>query len=220
MNASEHAKLLSSLHANFVRQIIPRRYWQGFDGYLVQFPENAIVKEAAIKWAAGFTPRQERGLVLGGQVGCGKSHIGCAILKSVIERGITNVAYQNVADFFDLVRASWGERDNSPDLLKKEFLSNDLVFFDDLGAEAQNDYEVEMLYRIFDVAYRELKPTLIVSTNYKFEILAKRMGKGNGERIVSRLGSLCVPLGKFPKKDMREHNPNETNDPQGEKKVK
>lgn len=191
----------------FAASKIPKRFAGGFETWLSDSARTAEIQVKANAWATAWTPHRARGmgLYLGGNVGTGKTHIGCAILKAVIERGCPACKYLNVADFFLELRSTFNYdyHSTAKDLID-EILDNDLLFIDDLGIEADKPHEVDALYSIFDATYRHCRPTIIVATNLSPEELGAKLGPGNGERILSRLTDITEPLGTFPKEDRRK----------------
>lgn len=189
------------------RTIPPRFRDKGFEKFNIEKPEHAGVARDALKWVKAFKPKESLGVVLQGVIGCGKTHLGCAMLQGLIDRDITNVEFVNVADLFLEIRDSWDNPETNESDIIERLLSRTVLFLDDLGAEYSRenapDYVLERLYYLFERMFRDLKPTLILTTNLSFDALAKKLGVGHGERIISRLGSLVEPLGEFPVVDMR-----------------
>ena len=207
MDAQEHNEVMAAAFRSLAASKIPRRFAGGFETWLSDSRRAKEIKEQAQAWVNLWSPLRANGLglYLGGKVGVGKTHIGCAILKAVIERGFPACNYLNIADFFLEYRSTWNF--NNPDSAKDlvdEVLDNDLLFVDDLGVEAGKPHEVEALYSIFDATYRHYRPTIIVATNYSTGDLQERFGPGNGERIMSRIGDITEPLGTFPVDDRRK----------------
>lgn len=196
-----------------VARSVPAQWRAGFPSFRADLdPQCARLKTAAMDWVAAWPHENHVGLVLQGPGGCGKSHLGCAILAELIRhRGVRGVRW-NCAQLFQDIRAAWQqpapwtEADVFDDICAAE-----LVFLDDLGSEDARDFIGERLYLLIDRLYEEQR-TLIVSTNCDSERLKRRFGE-NGERIRSRLASMVRPLGwdgerfpRWPQNDFRRDN--------------
>lgn len=185
-----------------VRRILPARFREGFDALESFTPEHAALIDAAQVWADAWAPGAP-GLILAGVVGCGKSHLACAIAKRLIERGV-RVARYNTADLLVDIKAAWDRRDDTEADLIDELLAHQVILLDDLGVEAPRPWITERLYAIVNRC-GEAERTLIVTTNETAESLTRRYGEGSmGLRILSRVKALCTTLGPWPRIDLRQ----------------
>lgn len=155
------------------------------------------LREHAMAYSVGFKP-SDRGLLLVGDTGCGKTHIAAGILIEVVRRGFTGL-YCNVTDLLSRLRESYRTQseEHEADILD-EADSVDLLVFDDLGAEMATEWVRDRLYLIVNRRYENMKP-VIVTTNCNEAELKERLGP----RIVSRLHEMCDPMREFPKEDYR-----------------
>ena len=197
-----------------VQGVIPKRFREGFRGWKRLTPEHTAIGIAAWDWAKDWYPAGP-GLRLVGNIGCGKTHLACAILKRLIERGYYNVQYINTSDLFLRIRATWNNRSDETDhMIIEELCDRDVLLLDDLGAETGGEGNLHDLtcgkfYLLLDRIVRRMRPTLIVTSNLPLSAekpapsLQERFGIGNGERIVSRLRDLTEDLGRFPDMDVR-----------------
>ena len=198
-----------ALCASETRKRIPFAFRGGFDTFERRCPEHAELVEAAKAWVGQFSEAPgTTGLLLSGPVGCGKSHLGCAILKALIDRHWFGVRYVNAAQRRAYLRSTWDNRSVSEQDIVNDIMGNAVIFLDDLGSESGKDsmreFTAERFYLLLDKIYREGAPALIVGTNLKLPTVADRLGPGTGERVVSRLRSLTEPLGRFPNEDFRK----------------
>lgn len=159
--------------------------------------ERAAIRDGAKGFASTFSPEEERGLLLRGGTGAGKTHIAIAILTMVLEAGHRG-AYFNVPDLLARMRDSYhaDSRERESEILS-EMETADLLVLDDLGAEAITDWTRDRLYLIVNRRYDSSRP-LVVTTNCDDAELAERIG----ERIVSRLREMCEVM-IFPAEDYR-----------------
>jgi len=162
--------------------------------------QRKMLVNTAKAYISKFTFKAEypQGLLMRGQVGCGKSHLAVAILREVILKGHTGL-YYNSPDLLRDIRATFDERSEvTEDDLIEEVTTTDLLVFDDVGAEKLSDFVLDRFYLIINERYEGCKP-VIITTNLELDPLENRLGK----RIVSRIFEMCNPFGPFPEEDWR-----------------
>lgn len=125
--------------------------------------------------------RENRGLLLFGSVGTGKTFAAACIANALMERGFSAVMTSLVA----LVDGG------SADLMY-QINDTDLLVLDDLGAERSTDYGLERLYAAVDARYRSGKPA-IYTTNLSLEVL-KKPRDARYTRIYDRILERCFPV--------------------------
>ena len=157
------------------------------------------ILNAANSYAQGFTKDEDRGLLLRGGTGTGKTHVAVGILIEVVRRGFPGL-YWNVTDLLREIRDSFNQ---SSDFTEREILdrvnSVDLLILDDLGAESMTEKVRDRLYLIVNRRYEIAKATLI-TTNLDDVELRERFGP----RIFSRLYEMCdTTFPPFPDEDYR-----------------
>jgi DNA replication protein DnaC len=134
------------------------------------------VKEFPDHLAAG------RCLVFFGSPGTGKTHLACAIAKSLAESG-RRTRYFTVKELIRSIRATWQEdAPESEETVLRRLRELDLLVLDEVGVQFCKDAELVQLTEVIDLRYRDVKPTLVVS-NYTRDELKKYLG----DRIVDRL---------------------------------
>ena len=186
-----------------IAKSVPARWRAGFPSFRADLdPQSARLKTLAMDWVAAWPPADHLGLVLQGPGGCGKTHLGCAILAELIRhRGVRGVRW-NCAQLFQDIRAAWQQPSawTEADVFD-DVCASELVFLDDFGSEGARDFIGERLYLLIDRLYEEQR-ILMVSTNLDSGRLKRNFGE-NGERICSRLASMVRPLGwdgeRFPR---------------------
>ncbi|MDK2971786.1 MAG: replication protein DnaC [Candidatus Sumerlaeota bacterium] len=158
------------------------------------------IRKFAESYARSFTPKEERGLILRGGTGSGKTHIATGILHEVLRNGYSGL-YVNVSSLMARLQYSF-EKDSEErqEEILGEMDSADLLVFDDLGAESARDWIRDRIYLIINNRYESCR-ALIVTTNCDDSELAVR----NGERVVSRLHEMCQNF-RFPDGDFRFEN--------------
>lgn len=128
--------------------------------------------------------RVGRGLILMGAVGCGKTHLGCAILHRALEDGY-HVAYWNVPQQLEMLMPGNADDIDQMHILDKAIMAQ-VLLLDDLGAEKSSAWTQKELMVILDERYRENKPTIITSN---LMLTDGELRKTCGDRAYSRLCS-------------------------------
>ncbi len=180
---------------------IPRRFWKkNLGNFIARDKKRRELVRDAKRFVQSFSFDDEypRGLLLRGEVGCGKSHLAIAILREIIDKGYTGLFYnspallQEIRDTFD------AQNPRTESALIDELLETDLLIFDDLGAEKSSEWTLDRFYLIINKRYESCKP-IIVTTNLDKYQLKERLG----DRILSRLVEMCEFMGDFPPEDYR-----------------
>lgn len=127
------------------------------------------------------------GLLIYGDVGCGKSFMAACIANALIDQG-TPVLMTNFSRIVNQLQETFDGRQKYLDRLN----SFDLLVIDDLAAERDTDYMWEQIMAVIDARYRAGLP-LIVTTN----LTAVELSDGEDirkRRVYSRLKEMCIPL--------------------------
>lgn len=162
------------------------------------------VELKAAKNLAQRCAREGLGLILGGGVGCGKTHLATAIGMERMAHGYTAVCYL-VPELFDQMRRETGAGSTAT---LDEVKDVDLLILDDLGVERNNDWTEERMYMLIDHRYSHSKQTVITTNATSMEHLKEMLGAG-ADRICSRLNEMCkiiwvLNTGDYRKKLSRE----------------
>ena len=126
-----------------------------------------------------------RCLVFCGCLGTGKTHLACAIAKSLAQSG-RPTRYFTVQELIRSLRATWGrptsEASETESRLLQRLGALELLVLDEVGVQFGTEAERTQLTEVMDLRYRDMKPTLVVS-NCERDELKKYLG----DRIVDRL---------------------------------
>jgi DNA replication protein DnaC len=184
---------LNSQKGQFESVRLPKRY-DGFHfgNYKVQNPSQT----AALKSAMAFTheyPAVDRGLLLMGSVGVGKTHLAVSILKGLTERGFSCLFYE-FGSLLKEIQDSYNANTQSSELsVLAPVLTADVLVLDELGASKPTDWMRDTMTHIINSRYNEKKFT-VFTTNYlderpndREETLEDRVGV----RVRSRLYEMC-----------------------------
>ena len=145
---------------------------------------------SAKRYVETWQQRKENndGLLLWGDVGCGKTFYAACIANALIEQG-TSVLMTNFSKILNQLSGMFSED-------KNEFIASmmqySLLIIDDFGIERNTEYAVEQVYNIIDERYKTKKP-LIITTNLSLSTLKNPEDTAH-KRIYDRVLSMCVPV--------------------------
>ena len=174
---------------------IPRRYAQCSLANYHPAPNNGTQLQAfncAFKLGKEY-PAVDRGLLLMGTVGVGKTHLSVSILRALIEKGVPCLFYEfgallkEIQDSYNPVSQTSGLKVLAP------VYEAEVLVLDELGASKPTDWVRDTMMQIIGTRYNERRLT-IFTTNYfdarrrpTEESLEDRIGV----RLRSRLYEMC-----------------------------
>ena len=136
-----------------------------------------------------------RGLLLMGEVGCGKTHLAAAAANRVLEQG-GDVLFLVVPEFLDQLRYSYRRENEGLD--EAEIISRTynvpLLILDDLGAHNYSEWVCNKLFTIINHRYNRNLPC-IITTNLDLDELGAKIGARSTSRILElcRVFNILVP---------------------------
>jgi len=108
----------------------------------------------------------ERGLLLIGIPGVGKTHLAVAVLRKLIARGLHG-RFLDFSAFLSRLQASFDPTsEESRHRLLDPILGAEVLLFDDLGAQRPSPFVQDILYLIINTRYSEKRTTLF-TTNFR-----------------------------------------------------
>lgn len=142
---------------------------------------NRGVIRSAIEWSGQSVVLASRTQHGDSPWGTGKTHIGCALLRSVVERG-GMVRFVSVVDMLDGMKAAMDVAGASPQAVTQTLVREPLLMLDDLGAERGTPWAVETIRALLDARYRAQRST-IVTTNLGMAEIADVYGGALASRL-------------------------------------
>ena len=138
-------------------------------------------------------PAVERGLLLMGTVGVGKTHLSVAILRGLLEKGV-NCLFCEFGSLLKGIQDSYNPISKTSELkVLAPVYQADVLVLDELGASKPTDWVKDTMMQIIGTRYNDKKLT-IFTTNYldarraaTDETLEDRIGV----RLRSRLFEMC-----------------------------
>ena len=150
---------------------------------------NTNLMSIARKYVSNFDAMRSNGtgLLLYGNVGCGKSFAAACIANALIDNG-TPCLMTNFTRIINRLQESFDGRQKYIDNLSKF----DLLVIDDMAVERNTEYVWEQVMTIIDARYRSGLP-VVVTTNLTIGELADPADIRR-QRVYSRLKEMCVPI--------------------------
>jgi DNA replication protein DnaC len=183
IRAAEELKRKREIENKFSISALGERFEQStFDA----FKDRVGASEALVRcldYSKKFEAYNGTSLVIWGDPGNGKSHLAAAVAKELKSRGKT-VVFQTVAALLERIRNTFNQNNRETEKSVLEALYDcDLLVLDDIGAEKFSDWVLDVIFRIVDSRYRQMKPILYTS-NFKPVELKERVGPRVYDRIV------------------------------------
>jgi DNA replication protein DnaC len=187
------------------RARIPKRYEHcDFESYSTDVghtPQHAkSLKEAKLQttgFVQNYPGASEKGLLLMGPSGVGKTHLAVAALKELLRRGHQGI-FCDYRELLKEIQASYNPQSESTEMKILEPIRNtEILVLDDLGASKPSAWVLDIIGLVLNARYNERSVT-ILSTNYFDESPvvgpAPRLPSGESLKVV-REDSLADRIG-------------------------
>jgi DNA replication protein DnaC len=190
---------------------IPPRYQRCTLDNFVTYQNEELLRavSTARRFAEAF-PVVQKGLMLIGPPGIGKTHIAVAVLRDVIRRTGARGLYYDTRALLRDIRTTYNPQLQLAEMdVIRPVMDAEILVLDDLGAERLTDWVEETMSMIVNTRYNERRPTIFTS-NYEdipdegeLNSLLVRVGF----RLHSRLREMCEFL-EYDGPDYRGLPPN------------
>jgi DNA replication protein DnaC len=180
---------------------IPRRYDQcSLQNFFPAKGKYFTIQSNAFRFAytlARMYPAVERGLLLMGPVGVGKTHLSVAIIRDLIEKkGIACLFYE-FGTLLKEIQNSYNPISQTSELkVLAPVFESEVLVLDELGASKPTDWVRDTMMQIINTRYNDKKLT-IFTTNYLDTRRAERdetLEDRIGVRLRSRLYEMCKTI--------------------------
>jgi DNA replication protein DnaC len=154
-----------------------------FDSFKATTKEQRRVLQACREFADTFNRQQGGGLWLIGPPGSGKTHLGAAIARAVIEQHARGAKIASAREILRRLRDTWHRgADETEAAVIDELGEVSLLILDEVGAGFGTEAEQVQLFDVIDRRYTLKRPTVLLSN-----LNQPRLRTALGDRAYDRL---------------------------------
>jgi DNA replication protein DnaC len=149
---------------------IPRRYEHcELASYTTDFPganrSLAFAHLIASSFVKEYDPRGEKGLLIVGEIGTGKTHLAVGVLKELVNRGVPCLFY-DYRELLKEIQNSYNPTVQTTELdVLRPVFETDVLVLDELGAVKPSEWVWDTVSLILNTRYNN-KRTTIITTNF------------------------------------------------------
>ncbi|HKR59483.1 MAG TPA: ATP-binding protein [Pyrinomonadaceae bacterium] len=133
-------------------------------------------------------PSVEKGLLLMGPVGVGKTHLAVAILKGLTEKGVPGL-FCEFGSLLKQIQDSYNPISQTSELrVLAPVYQAEVLVLDELGATVPTDWVRDTMYQIINKRYNDRRLT-IFTTNYLDDVRGEQIEAEPANRTFSRKAS-------------------------------
>jgi len=202
-------QLRARAETQLVAARIPRRYEHcELSNYDTDFPGAHPSLEEAHFLATGFAkkcdPRGDKGLLIIGKIGTGKTHLAVGIMKELIlTRGISCLFY-DYRELLKEIQNSYNATVQTTELdVLRPVFETDVLVLDELGAVKPTEWVWDTVSLILNTRYNDNRTT-IITTNFDDEPAAGASGSLSPVRAAARVETLGDRIGERMRSRLHE----------------
>lgn len=176
---------------------IPARFAQcSFKNYFPKHPTQYAALAAATQIVDEY-PAVDRGLLLMGGVGIGKTHLAAATLRELVTKKRVGCLFYELGALLKKIQESYSPIAETSELrILSQVYEAETLVLDELGATVPTNWVRDTLYQIINRRYNDRKLT-IITTNYLDDAATPRvplLEERIGIPLRSRLYEMCRTL--------------------------
>ena len=145
--------------------VTKRHFDKSFSNYRVETKEQEYALKSIKFFVDKVLDGECKNVIMCGSVGTGKTHLGIAALRDIIERTQkARLGIYTVVEMIRYYRSSWSAETsyNEQDVVNE--LSNmQLLIIDELGVQSGKEAEINTIFEIINNRYNNKLPTMIIS---------------------------------------------------------
>ena len=149
----------------------PRYYEASFESYRVSRDEEDHAVSTLRAYSENFDRRHSPNLIMWGHTGTGKTHLACAVARTLLLNGFT-VTYLPVLTMFSQYQdiASYANKnDDSREAFFARMRAPDMLILDEFGITSMTSKEQIVFHRVIDERYNRNAPICLVGNTDAFE---------------------------------------------------
>ncbi|HLW84608.1 MAG TPA: ATP-binding protein [Candidatus Sulfotelmatobacter sp.] len=188
---------------------IPKRYEHcELDNYDTDFPAaNPSLAEAhfmASAFAEKYGPHGDRGLLIIGKIGTGKTHLGVGIIKKLIlNKGVPCLFY-DYRELLKEIQNSYNAAVQTTELdVLRPVFDTEVLVLDELGAVKPTEWVWDTVSLILNSRYNDQRTT-IITTNFDDQPAASAAGSYSAARAAARAETLGDRIGERMRSRLHE----------------
>ena len=188
---------------------LPPRYQKCSLDNFVTYQNEELLRAvtSARRFAAAF-PVAQKGLMLIGPPGIGKTHIAVSVLRDVVQRTGASGLYYDTRALLKDIRNTYNPVTHTAEMdVIRPVMEAELLVLDDLGAERLTDWVEETMSLIVNTRYNERRATIFTSNYEDIPDDVNSLLVRVGFRLHSRLREMCEFL-EYDGADYRNLPPN------------
>lgn len=178
------------------RSAIPERFQdRTLDKYIANNQGQKLALDFAKDYAENFevVRKNGRSAVFVGKPGTGKTHLAIGIALHAMQKNSAEALFITVRQAMLSIKDTFKKDSERTELdVIRDFVSPDLLIFDEVGVQSGSDFEKFTLFDIVNARYERRRPSIFISNLPLAEVAAYL-----GERVMDRLredGGAVIPF--------------------------